>query len=67
MKELLTKYPSAYAIYDLGKYYGVGVQESFYLVDKETLEVAETLLRYENRAIELIENAIPIWFAEDAD
>lgn len=67
MKKILSKYPSAYAIYDVGQYYGVGVQESFYLVDKESYETVKTLLRYEKETLELIEKAIPIWFAEDAD
>ena len=67
MKNLFDKYPSAYAIYDVGKYYGVCVEESFYFVDKESLEIVKTLPRYDNEALETIEKAIPVYFAEDED
>lgn len=67
MKEILSKYPSACAVYDIGKYYGVSNGEDFYLLDKQSLEIEKALLRYEKEVIELIESAIPIWFAEDPD
>lgn len=65
MKNLFSKYPDAYAVYDTGKYYGVCVQESFYLVDKQSLEIVESLPRYENDVLEIIEKAIPVYFNND--
>lgn len=65
MKEILSRYPSAYAIYDIGEFYGVGVQESFYLLNKNDLSEEKVLLRYEPETLKLINIAIPIWFADD--
>lgn len=65
MKEVYSLFPDAYAIYDVGKYYGICVQESFYLVDKTNLEVVKAMPRYEKEVVDLIEKAIPIDFAED--
>ena len=67
MKDLIKKYPEAYAVYDIGKFYGVCIQESLYFVDKNNLEIVKALPRYDKEALEIIENAIPVWFAEDED
>lgn len=65
VRKILSFYPYAYAIYDIERYYGVGVQESFYLLDKQTLETIKTMLRYEKETLEMIEKAKPLWFAEE--
>lgn len=66
IKQILKDYPSAYAVYDTGKYYGVATpDESFYLVNKDNYKTEIVLLRYQKEAIKLIENAIPVWFADD--
>lgn len=61
--KIYDKYPNAYAIYDIGKYYGVCIQESFHFVDKNTLEIVKTLPRYDREALEIIEKAVPIYYA----
>lgn len=65
IKKILSICPCAYAIYDAKQYYGVGVQESFYLLDKQTLETVKAMLRYEKETLEMIEKAKPLWFAEE--
>lgn len=65
IQKILSIYPCAYAIYDTKHYYGVGVQESFYLLDKQTLETVKAMLRYEKATLEMIEKAKPLWFAEE--
>ena len=64
---LFKKFPDAYAIYDVGKWYGVCVQESFYYVDKQSLEIEKALPRYDAEVLEIIEKAIPISYADDED
>lgn len=61
---IYNKYPNAYAIYDTGKYYGVCIQESFHFVDKNTLEIVKTLPRYDSEVLEIIEKAVPIYYAD---
>lgn len=68
MNKILKAYPSAYAVYDLGNYYGVANgDELFYIVDKTTLKPTKALMRYDHEVIELIEKAIPLWFADDGE
>ena len=65
IQRILSIYPYTYAIYDTKQYYGVGVQESFYLLDKQTLETIKAMLRYEKETLEMIKKAKPLWFAEE--
>ena len=66
--KILKLYPDTYAIYDLGKYIGISrPKESFYLLNKQDLSVTNRLAMYSREAVELIENAIPIWYKDDAD
>lgn len=67
MKKIVKEYPDAYAIYDIGSNYGVCVQELFFILNKDDLSEVDVLPRYDSKVLELIENAIPLWFAEDAD
>ena len=66
-KKIKQEYPALYAVYDVGKYYGVCVEESFYLLNKDTLQTEKSLLRYELEVIKLIEKSIPIWYGEESD
>lgn len=68
MNKLIKEYPAAYAIYDLGKYYGVAnSDERFCFVDKNSLKTVSVRMRYEKEVLDAINKAVPIWFAEDDD
>lgn len=66
LSTIRTAFPSAIAIYDLGSHYGIAnSDELFFLANKETLEPDDTLMRYQSEAIDLINKAIPIWYADE--